>query len=201
MTTPSLLGVLAGCSVVRVVARLSSSSLEMNGAREPCSERKFQSHPTVPPGRLNELAFAAVYREWGVRCELLWGVEPHDIPNGEQQGSRMREHGPPPPDRRVGVHQAGSPGCPGRACSRKGDLEGVSLRESNQGEAGLSCGVRRLQDGVKGLVEAVVQEELQPGSPRSVRSNSGSLRFRVLLGLCNHWPFLGGGCRSSPSGD
>ena len=104
----------------------------MNGAREPCSERKFQSHPTVPPGRLNELAFAAVYREWGVRCELLWGVEPHDIPNGEQQGSRMREHGPPPPDRRVGVHQAGSPGCPGRACSRKGDLEGVSLRETTK---------------------------------------------------------------------
>jgi hypothetical protein len=65
-------------------------ALEMSRAREPCSERKFQSHPTVPPGRLNELAFAAVYREWGVRCELLWGVEPHDIPNGEQQGSRMR---------------------------------------------------------------------------------------------------------------
>ena len=55
MTTPFLLGVLAGCSVVRVVARLSSSSLEMNGAREPCSERKFQSHPTVPPGRLNDI--------------------------------------------------------------------------------------------------------------------------------------------------
>ena len=31
-------------------------------ARKPCSERKFQSHPTVPPGRLIELAFAAVYR-------------------------------------------------------------------------------------------------------------------------------------------
>ena len=141
VTTPFLLGVLAGCSVVRVVARLSSSSLEMNGAREPCSERKFQSHPTVPPGRLNELAFAAVYREWGVRCELLWGVEPHDIPNGEQQGSRMREHGPPPPDRRVGVHQAGAPGCPGRACSRKGDLEGVSLRakQPRRGGSQLWC--------------------------------------------------------------
>ena len=37
--------------------------LEMSEAREPCSKRKFQSHPTVPPGRLIELAFAAVYRE------------------------------------------------------------------------------------------------------------------------------------------
>ncbi len=30
----------------------------------PCSERKFQSHPTVPPVRLIELAFAAVIRGW-----------------------------------------------------------------------------------------------------------------------------------------
>ena len=37
--------------------------LEMSVAREPCSKRKFQSHPTVPPGRLIELAFAAVSRE------------------------------------------------------------------------------------------------------------------------------------------
>ena len=70
---PLLLGVLAGCSVVRVVARLSSSSLEMNGAREPCSEGKFQSHPTVPPGRLNELAFAAVYR--GEECSVNFSGE------------------------------------------------------------------------------------------------------------------------------
>ena len=27
-----------------------------------CTECKFQSHPTIPPGRLNELAFAAVYQ-------------------------------------------------------------------------------------------------------------------------------------------
>ena len=42
----------------------------MSVAREPCSERKFQSHPTVPPGRLIELAFAAVYRgeECSVNC-------------------------------------------------------------------------------------------------------------------------------------
>ena len=32
-------------------------------SREPCSKRKFQSHPTVPPGRLIELTFAAVSRE------------------------------------------------------------------------------------------------------------------------------------------
>jgi hypothetical protein len=50
--------------------------------------------------------------------------------------------------------------------------------QNNQGEAGLSCGVWWSREGVKGLVEAVVQEELQPGSPRSVRSNSGSLRLR-----------------------
>ena len=44
--------------------------LEKSVAREPCSERKFQSHPTVPPGRLIELAFAAAYRgeECSVNC-------------------------------------------------------------------------------------------------------------------------------------
>ena len=53
---------------------------------------------------------------------------------------------------------------------------------------------------VKGLVEALVQEELGRNSAEWGGSNSGSLRFKVLLGLCNPWPFLGGGCRSSPSG-
>ena len=31
----------------------------------------------------SELAFAAVIRGW-CECGLLWGVEPHSIPNGEQ---------------------------------------------------------------------------------------------------------------------
>jgi hypothetical protein len=45
------------------------------------SERKYQSHPAVPPGRLIELAFAlAVWGRWFELCELLWGVEPHYIP-------------------------------------------------------------------------------------------------------------------------
>ncbi len=45
------------------------------------SERKFQSHPTDPLGRLIELAFAlAVWGRWFDRYELLWGVEPHYIP-------------------------------------------------------------------------------------------------------------------------
>ena len=40
----------------------------------------------------------------------------------------MQGHGPPPPDRRVGCTGPGAPGYPGRACGRKGDLEGLSLR-------------------------------------------------------------------------
>ena len=55
--------------MLRWAALLSELALDrargdgVSVAREPCSERKFQSHPTVPPGRLIELAFAAVYRE------------------------------------------------------------------------------------------------------------------------------------------
>ena len=165
MTTPFLLGVLAGCSVVRVVARLSSSSLEMNGAREPCSERKFQSHPTVPPGRLIELAFAAVYRERDVLCGLLWGVGPHDIPNGEQWGSRMQEHGPPPPDRRVGCTEPAAPGCLGRSCGRECDLTCVSFACKATKEKRVSAVAFVGRDGgVMGLVEALVQEGLDRNS-------------------------------------
>ena len=52
---------------------------------------------------------------------------------------------------------------------------------------------------VKGLVESPVQEELDRNSAEWRGSNSGSLCFEVLLGLCNHW-LSGGGCRSNPSG-
>ena len=38
------------------------------------------------------------------------------------------------------------------------------------------------------------------GTPRSWGSNSGSLRHRVLLGLCNHWPFLGEGAGAARLG-
>ena len=49
------------------------------------SERKFQSHPAVPPARLIELALAAA--DWGwFESGLPWGIEPHDIPIGEQWG-------------------------------------------------------------------------------------------------------------------
>jgi hypothetical protein len=35
-------------------------------SRAAASERKFQSHPTVPPGRLIELAFASAVRVGGL---------------------------------------------------------------------------------------------------------------------------------------
>ena len=35
--------------------------LEMSVAREPCSKRKFQSHPTVPPGRLIVVYIAKIW--------------------------------------------------------------------------------------------------------------------------------------------
>ena len=41
----------------------------------------------------------------------------------------------------------------------------------------------------EGLVEALVQEELGRNSTEWVELRD--LRFKVLLGLCNHWPFLG----------
>ena len=113
----------------------------------------------------------------------------------------MREHGPPPPDRRVGCTGPGAPGCPGRACGHKGDLEGVSFACKATKERRVSAmvlGGREVES--KGLSKPLVQEELCQELRGVERSNSGSLRFKVLLGLCNHWPFLGGGCRSSPSG-
>ena len=73
----------------------------------------------------------------------------------------MLEHGPPPPDRRVGCTGPGAPGCPGRACGHEGDLEGVSLRAKQPKERRVSAIVFGGREGeVKGLVEALVQEEL-----------------------------------------
>ena len=98
-------------------------------------------------------------------CELLWGVGPHDIPNGEQWGSRMQEHGPPPPDRRVGCIEPGVPGCLGRSCGREGDLTGVSFASKATKEKRVSAVAFVGRDGgVMGLVEALVQEGLDRNS-------------------------------------
>ena len=148
----------------------------------------------------DQLAFAAVYREWGVRCELLWGVEPHDIPNGEQQGSRMREHGPPPPDRRVGCTGPSAPGCPGRACGRNGDLEGLSMRakQPRRGGSQLWCSADARAES-RGLSKPRSKRCL-PGSPRSSEDElRGSCVFKVLPGRCNHCQFSRR-CLSNPSG-
>ena len=49
------------------------------------SERKFKSHPTVPPGRLNELAFAIADRKVGFALlNCSGGSNPMPSPNGEQ---------------------------------------------------------------------------------------------------------------------
>ena len=77
----------------------------------------------------------------------------------------MLEHGPPPLDRRVGCTGQGAPGCPGRACGRKGDWEGVSLRAKQPRRGGSQLWRFGRREGeVKGLVEALVQEELDRNS-------------------------------------
>ena len=82
-------------------------------------------------------------------CELLWGVEPHDIPNGEQWGSQL---GPPPPDRRFGCTGPGRSGLSGSGLRpHEGDLM-IFVCKATKGEAGLKFG----REGVdEGLVEAL----------------------------------------------
>ena len=134
-----------------------------------------------------KLAFAAVYRERDVLCGLLWGVGPHDIPNGEQWGSRMQEHGPPPPDRRVGCTGPGrAGGVRVGACGRIGDWK-TSLRakQPRRGGSQLWCSADARAES-RGLSKPRCKRCL-PGSPRSGEDElRGSCVFKVLPGRCYH---------------
>ena len=115
----------------------------MSAAREPCSDRKFQNHPTVPPGRLIELAFAAVYRgeECSVNCSASGELNPMTSPTESSRVAACESMGLP--------HLIVALGCTRPACRVVRDGPAavrVTWKEylcaqSNQGEAGLSCGV------------------------------------------------------------
>ena len=148
----------------------------------------------------HELAFAAVYRERDVLCGLLWGVGPHDIPTESSGVAACKSMGLPHLIVALVAPSLGAPGCPGRSCGREGDVIGVSFACKATKERRVSAVAFGGREGeVKGGLSKPWCKRGLTGTPRSGRSNSGSLRLKVLLGLCNHWPFLGEGCRSGPS--
>ena len=81
--------------LLRYPSRSWVEFVELSVAREPCSERKFQSHPTVPPERLIELAFAAVFRgeECSVNCS--WGLNPMTSPTESSRVAACESMGLP----------------------------------------------------------------------------------------------------------
>ena len=76
----------------------------------------------------------------------------------------MHEHGPPPPDRRVGCTGPGAPGCPGRACGRTGDFEAILACKATKEKRVSAVAFGGREGEVKGLVESPVREELDRNS-------------------------------------
>ena len=113
--------------------------------------------------------------------------DPMISPTESSRVACMPEHGPPPPDRRVGCTGPGrAGGVRVGACGRIGDWK-TSLRakQPRRGGSQLWCSADARAES-RGLSKPRCKRCL-PGSPRSGEDElRGSCVFKVLPGRCNH---------------